>query len=842
MKKIEILAPAGSMESLKAGIAASCDGVYIGGSKFGARAYANNPSQDMLLEAIDYAHIHDKKIYLTLNTLLKNHELEEDLYDFLYKYYLQGLDAVIVQDMGVVNFIHKYFPKLPIHGSTQMTLNMAEGANLLKDFGLTRFVPSRELSLEEIKRIRKETDLEIEVFVHGALCYCYSGQCLMSSLFGGRSGNRGRCAQPCRMPYSLLGEKEDSNGYNEIPLSNKDEKYLISPKDICTLDLIPDLIDAGVDSFKIEGRMKRPEYTAITTYTYGKYVDKYLELGRQGYERYLYDNKKNYDLDKKNLLDIYNRGGFTKGYLDQRNGRSMITLKQPNHSGIKVGKVEKASKGHVWILLEDKLNKGDLLKIVGKNDSYEYTTGVESEKGKIVSTNYDRRIKLRPGDLVYRVRNNRLLESISDRYINEKIQVPIQGKVIAEVGKKLKIILEKKDLVVEEFGDIIEEAKNQPMTKDRIYKQIEKTKDTNFYFHELDISMKGNVFIPVKKINELRRNGIAKLEEELLKEHQRFTKDNIKNSKNLTKKLRKQEKVLYNESWTKKDDCKLAIHVLVHTKEQLHEVLKRSEVAAIYIDSNILPLQNISQVFEQVKSSNKKVYLYMPHIFRGTSYDYFLKNKSALVADTIDGYIIRNLEEYHLLYHELQVGKLKKEMISDHNLYIMNREGKEFWNKLQLSKFTAPIELNKHELLELKGMYEDIIVYGRLPLMVTAQCLVKTVSGGDNSHLDRPLNGFCCGKGIEKVQLIDRLDKKFPVTRNCTYCYNTIYNSTPLSLLKNHEDVLALKTKNIRLDFTIESGKETAMVLDRFIESFFYQNKVEEIKDFTRGHFNRGID
>src|SRR5699024_3591053 len=191
---------------------------------------------------------------------------------------------------------------------------------------------------------------------------------------------------------------------------------------------------------------------------------------------------------------------------------------------------------------------------------------------------------------------------------------------------------------------------------------------------------------------------------------------------------------------TKKDDCKLGIHVLVHTKEQLYEVLKRSEVSAIYIDSNILPFQNISQVFEQVKERNKKVYLYRPHIFRGTSYDYFLKNKSVLVADTIDGYIIRNLEEYHLLYHEFQVGKLKKEIISDHNLYIMNRQGKEFWNKLQLSKFTAPIELNKHELLDLKGIYEDIIVYGRLPLMVTAQCLVKTVSGGDNKHLDRPID------------------------------------------------------------------------------------------------------
>ncbi len=245
-KQVEILAPAGSYDGMRAAMNAGCDAVYIGGSSFGARAYADNPDTGVLLRAIDEAHIRGKKLYLTVNTLLKEDELAGQLYSFLEKYYLQGLDAVIVQDVGVLHFIHEHFPKLPIHASTQMTLTMAQGANLLKDYGVTRLVASRELSLKEIQILRENTKLEIEAFVHGALCYCYSGQCLMSSIIGGRSGNRGRCAQPCRMPYQLfLGDKK---------LSSDQEKYLLSPKDINMAALIPEFIEAGINSFKIEGR------------------------------------------------------------------------------------------------------------------------------------------------------------------------------------------------------------------------------------------------------------------------------------------------------------------------------------------------------------------------------------------------------------------------------------------------------------------------------------------------------------------------------------------------------------------------------------------------------------
>ncbi|QHQ62485.1 hypothetical protein Ana3638_18255 [Anaerocolumna sedimenticola] len=410
MKNIEILAPAGSFESLAAAINASCDAVYIGGTKFGARAYADNLEVENMLYAIDYVHTHDKKIYMTVNTLLKNKELENELYEYIYPYYKQGLDAVIVQDVGVLRFLHEQFPNLPLHASTQMTLTMAQGAEVLKEFGVTRMVTSRELGLKEIKNIRNNTDLEIESFVHGALCYCYSGQCLMSSMIGGRSGNRGKCAQPCRMPYQLI-----ENGKN---LSGADEKYLLSPKDICTLDMIPELIEAGINSFKIEGRMKRPEYTAGVTAAYRKYTDKYLELGKEKYETYLSSHKTEIEKDMMKLQDLYNRGGFTRGYYKDKNGRTMISLNRPNHSGVFIGKVTDVKGNKAVILLSEDINTQDVLEIRNSSENlYEFTVKSDNNKGNRIETNFHRGSNIKPGNTVYRTKNNRLLKDLAEEYL-----------------------------------------------------------------------------------------------------------------------------------------------------------------------------------------------------------------------------------------------------------------------------------------------------------------------------------------------------------------------------------------------------------------------------------------
>lgn len=315
-RELELLAPAGSLATLKAVMNAGADAVYVGGAMFGARAYAQNLNREELLEAIDYGHLHDRKVILAVNTLLKNREISKQLYDYLLPYYEAGLDAVIVQDFGVMRFVRTHFPKLPIHTSTQMTVAGVGGAKLLASLGAERIVTARELSLQEIAEIHQAVDVEIESFIHGALCYSYSGQCLLSSILGGRSGNRGRCAQPCRLAYEVYDKNRK--------LLNPKTPYILSLKDLNTLEFLPEIAESGVYSFKIEGRMKSTEYARGVVSVYRRYMDRYLEYGREGYQV----TKE----DERLLFDFGNRNGFTKGYYWQRNGRDMLTGESSTHS------------------------------------------------------------------------------------------------------------------------------------------------------------------------------------------------------------------------------------------------------------------------------------------------------------------------------------------------------------------------------------------------------------------------------------------------------------------------------------------------------------------------------
>ena len=309
-RDVELLAPAGSYDIAIAAINAGADAVYLGGENFGARANAENLNTEEIVDVLNYAHLNGRKVYLTINTLLKNKEIKNNLYDFLRPLYENGLDSVIVQDVGVLLFVKKHFPNLKIHASTQMTISGKETVKWLKDLGAERVVLPRELSIDEIKDL-KGTDIEIESFVHGALCYCYSGQCLLSSFIGGRSGNRGRCAQPCRLPYDVI--------YDGMLINESDEKYILSPKDICALYLLPDIIDAGVTSLKIEGRMKKKEYVCGVVSIYRKYLDMILNGEKFEVE----------ESDIKLLMDLFNRHGFNESYFYTKNGREMISLKEP---------------------------------------------------------------------------------------------------------------------------------------------------------------------------------------------------------------------------------------------------------------------------------------------------------------------------------------------------------------------------------------------------------------------------------------------------------------------------------------------------------------------------------
>lgn len=320
-KEFELLAPAGSPDIFRAVIEAGADAVYVGGNRFGARAYANNFSTEELLQAIDYAHLRGRKVYLTVNTLLKNEELEQELYDYLLPFYKQGLDAVLVQDFGVLQYVHQYFPDLPIHTSTQMTVTGVDGVRLLQQYGVTRVVMAREVSLKEMQNIYEQTGMELEAFVHGALCYCYSGQCLFSSMLGGRSGNRGRCAQPCRLSYSVL----DRNHKEYMS-----DSYILSLKDMCGIEDLPQLHQSGVYSLKIEGRMKQAAYAAGVVSYYRRYIDRYMSKiathDSQSADSFSIDKK-----DKQGILDLGNRCGFTDLYYHRHNGKEMVTYEKPNY-------------------------------------------------------------------------------------------------------------------------------------------------------------------------------------------------------------------------------------------------------------------------------------------------------------------------------------------------------------------------------------------------------------------------------------------------------------------------------------------------------------------------------
>ncbi|RHV08020.1 U32 family peptidase [Firmicutes bacterium OM07-11] len=792
-RKIEILAPAGSYESFHAAIVAGADAVYAGGPKFGARAFAENFTEDQLLNAIDYAHLHQRKFYLTVNTLLKDYEIEQ-LPKYLEPLYQRGLDAVIVQDMGVLNVVRQYFPDMDIHASTQMTVTGVNGAQFLKENGAVRVVPAREISLEEVRNIKSVTGMEMECFVHGALCYCYSGQCLLSSLIGGRSGNRGQCAQPCRLPYTVDGEKG----------------YLLSLKDICTLDIIPDLIESGIDSFKIEGRMKRPEYVAGVTSIYRKYVDLYLKNPQKPY---WVDDK-----DKEMLMDLFNRGGFHTGYYKQKNGRNMITIQKPNHIGVKVGTVLSQKGREVQMRALTDIAAGDLIEF--KNEAQRYTTGKSCKQGEVITILAPKGIRLSVGEVLYRVQSPELLNTLETSYSEGKVIEKLYGYISLEAGKAAKLVVCKDEYSVEvESGQQVEAASSRPLDEERIKKQLQKTGNTEFEFDVLDVELHGEVFLPMQQLNEMRRKALEELEKKIQDSFHRKTAE---------KKVLQEEILDTASVKLSKKENKLS--VLVETQEQLEAVLENdNSVACIYVDSNLdktgLDAELWKGISDRIHKKNIEVFLAMPRIFRNQTIDIFEQAYDSILTRCFDGMLIRSMEEYQFLKSKNYSGNIRL----DYNLYIMNRFAKQFWKKQGVIYGTIPVELNKSEIVNLDSKQDEMIVYGYIPAMVTAQCVTSTVHG--------------CKKDCKITMLKDRYQNEFPVKNQCRDCYNVIYNTAPLYLIDLKEDLEELNAERYRIQFSIENKDEVKQILEQ-CHSMFGDQKEDmfiQKESITRGHFRRGI-
>ena len=804
----EILAPAGSYQCMIAAFNAGADAVYVGGTMFGARAFANNFNDDELISAINYAHLHGKKLYLTVNTLLKQKEIDEQLINYLKPFYEAGLDAVIVQDIGVLNIIHSHFPDLAIHASTQMTVTGIYFAKKLKDMGVTRIVTARELSFGEIKAIYDATGLEIESVVHGALCYSYSGQCLLSSMIGGRSGNRGRCAQPCRLPYDLY--------YGDKKINDKNSRYILSPKDMCTLEILPEILACGVYSLKIEGRMKKPEYVASVVSIYKKYVS-------------LIGEEKKYKIseDDINILkDIYNRGGFTDGYYNRQNSRSMMSLYKPNHYGLKVADIIGFAKKNLICKAVGDINENDILEVNLKNGkSFEVKTDKNVKRNDTFNILCS---KINNSDLyeasVFRTRNNTLIDEIAEKYIDNKQSVLIEGSITIKENMPMELTISMNDgASYTAIGSVPEKATKRAATEDDVKKQILKTGGSDFKFKNLDIILDEGLFLPVSSLNELRREAIEGIENIIADKYKRtynpLSKENVICSEHYTD-------IQSEEHRKTKYDC------IVSNIQQLNTVLTyeftsgQMCIDSIGLELSAFSYEKLSELADYIHKKGKLVYIALPYICRNKAIADF-KATDFFTKAAYDGLIIRNYEEYY--YFKDMVSD--KEMIFDSSVYMFNRESIGFL-KNNISEnfiYTLPYELNFKELQEIEINGGRMEIYGYIPVMTSAGCVKKTFN-------------LCDKQSDDKYYLKDRMGNKLYVVNNCKYCYNTILNPVPLYLGQDIETIKKINIKNLSIRFTIENQSEVENVL-KHIEDDLRETSRENTKiDFTRGHFRRGVD
>lgn len=733
-KRTELLSPAGSLATLKAVAEAGADAVYAAGSQFGARAYAQNFTDMELLEALDYLHLKGKKLYLTVNTLLKGLELET-LYGYLEPLYKAGLDAVIVQDLGVLRLILSQFPGLPVHASTQMAVTGAYGAKLMLEAGCSRIVAARELPLEEISNIYKETGMELECFVHGALCYCYSGQCLLSSMIGGRSGNRGRCAQPCRLPYGLVGGSKKENRQGQ-------SNYLLSLKDLCAIDLLPKMVQSGVYSFKIEGRMKQAEYAAGVTRIYRKYLDK-LELEPDC--PYQVE-----DEDKGLLLALGNRCGFTNGYYTGKNGKNMVTFSSPSHE-----KKKDAGKGF---------------------GAKPEATAEHKEK--------------------------------------------IKGTLRLSQQMPACLMLQYKDIQVEVTGALVQPALKQPLQKQAVLEKMQKTGNTPFEFETFAIEMDENVFLTVGALNQLRREGLECLQEEILKTYRRVVQSPAPCSA---------RKPVQREGVGEGGELKLC--ALAETSGQFEVILKQREVGKVYLESHLFPramfAQQLKGYVEQAHRAGKECYLALPYIFRMGTAKWYCSHWQWILQAGVDGYLVRNLEEVQFLKEQ---GANPQSMQGDYSLYAFNNLAVAQLHEMSVPHITLPVELNLKELKQLTCACGELILYGHQPLMVSSQCLKRNVSG--------------CSQDAGVFYLKDRYGKMFPVRSQCEDCYNIIYNISPLALFHHMGEARSLRLEGARLSFTVESPGEVEDIFAYYRQAAAgaLDKDRKYISDYTNGHFKRGVE
>ena len=673
MKKVELLSPVGNMEMLYQAVHNGADAVYLAGKRFGARKYANNFDDKEIIYAIKYCHLYGVKVYVTVNTMIYESELD-DVLEYLKFLHINGVDAIIMQDIGLISKVGYYLPNLEIHASTQLHNHNNSGAKLLKELGVTRIVFDREMSISDIKNIN--IDIEKEVFVYGALCVCYSGCCLFSSLNGGRSGNRGECVGSCRLPYKLI----ENNKYVKT-----DGKYLLSTKDLNSLPNLKSILDSGVDCLKIEGRMKSPYYVGYVTRVFRKLIDKYYEN-----EEMVLGNE-----ELTNLKKLFNRG-FTTGYISNNN--DIMNIKSPNHIGIKIGEVIDVNKDKIYIKLDkDNLNQEDGIRFIG------------SDKGMIVNRLYnmknmlvnnisignvaviDNKIGLIKKDIVVKTIDSKLVNDIKN--YNDK-KIGIDFKIEAKVEDKFKVCVSDGINTINKEFDVIDKARSMPISENDIINSFSKLGNSPFIINNIEIDMDNNIFIPKSILNNYRRIVI----DELINIRENSNKDNIiindikDNNYNIDKNI----------------NNKININVLVRNREQL-ECCIENNIDNIYIDNY--------ELYNEYKDKYKNIYYKVNRVYNDSKY-----KKFKLLLGDIGSIYNLSKDNY---------------VVSDYYLNVSNRYSISLLNKLGAKRITLSCELDDNEIRNVMNNCNsdiELIIYGRLELMIMKYDILNYLSNYNKNN------------------------------------------------------------------------------------------------------------
>jgi len=825
MNKIELLAPAGNFDALAAAVESGADAVYLGGNKFSARAYADNFSEETLAKAVKYAHIRGVKVLVTINILLSDRELGDALEYIGFLYYI-GVDAIIVQDLALLKLAAGAFPDMEVHCSTQMTVLSTEGAKYYSALGAKRIVLARELTIEEIKRIIENTKVEAEIFIHGALCMSYSGQCLISSLIGGRSGNRGRCAQPCRKKYSLYNF---TTGKTEFENQNK---HLLSTRDLNTYNRLEELFKSGVTSLKIEGRMKKAEYVAIVVKHYREALDNIIEEGKG-----IKSKEAEYE-----LKSAFNRE-FTEGYLFNKRNRDIVSIERPDNRGVGLGKVVKQKGNIASIIIEEGyLNDGDGIEIIAQNGGSTGTiiSGIRVKGKNVKSASMGDiadifiRDRVEAGSRVRKTLDSVLNRKAREEYSPEnRRKITVECKLTIRVGQCPMITVFDGDGNFISYTDEekVEEAVKAATSTEKVMEQLEKTGDTPYLIKVTEALIEDNCYMPARQINRMRRTVLELLSKKRSSKYERPI-------------LQLNTAALISNMMSDRESVKeTSAEYIAGVRNYFAAVSAiNSGADTVYLLSDAYEgdiTTDAVKLAELCRSTGKSLFYVLPNVARDGEIKH-IQNKLEKIIEEAKfrdfGLVISGSGQLKLA-SLLGLDRIRV----NYSFNVFNSVTASNFSREGIEAIGLSPELNLPQIRNISSNCKtplEAVVYGYIPVMTTEYCPVSIQKAGCNNA------GDCINSNYG---IIDEKRKIFRIIK-LSSCRVQLLNSDVLLLAENLGEITGSGVAKLRADFYIESPEEIKRII-KLLRNYRDMDEndrllIERVKSrgFTKGHFYRGVD